>query len=338
MNRRTRASRSTLQAVADVAGVSAMTVSNVVNGSGRVGKETRERVLAAIHSLGYVPNLAARRLVGARATRLGLICPSTNGVFINSAIAAVAMEAAEAGLQLMIRRLEDPSRASAEGAAEDLVRSGADALLLIPPFAERLSGSERLARLNVAVAAMATASALPDMATVRIDNTAAARALTARLISQGHTLIGLIAGPPDHSDSLARQAGHRAALRAFGLAHDPDLVVEGAFTFETGRAAAERLLDRAPRPSAIVAANDDMAAGALWAAHQRGLSLPDDLAVAGFDDTLLATRVWPALTTIRQPVAAMAREALQLMTQELGGAPRQRDVVLEFTLVERASA
>lgn len=336
MKRHRTTSRSTLRAVAEAAGVSAMTVSNVVNGSGRVGQATRERVLMTIEALGYVPNLAARRLVGARPTRLGLICPDHDSVFINATIAAVAMEAAEQGLQLMIRRLPTKAPQDVEAVVEQLARAGADALLLIPPFAEALIGCER--RSSLAAAAIATAGPLPEMATVRIDNAAAARALTLRLIEKGHTRIGVIAGPRDHSDSMARLQGHRAALRAYGLAALPELEVEGAFSFDSGRLAAERLLDLDARPTAIVAANDDMAAGALWAAHERGIPLPDGLAVAGFDDTLLATRVWPALTTVRQPVAAMARQAIELIAQALAGAQPLRDVVLDFELIERASA
>jgi LacI family transcriptional regulator len=339
MNAPTRKGRITIQAVAEHAGVSAMTVSNVINQTGRVGEATRTRVRAAIKALGYVPNLTAQRLVGARPTRLGLIYRDVESVFVSSTLAAVSVEAAARGLQLLLRADEGLSRERLASAVVDLMRSGAEALLLMPPFAEMLSGTAFLQSLDAPVAAIATAAPLPDMATVRMDNVSAARAVTELLIGKGHRRIGLIAGPPQHSDSLARVEGHRAALRAHGLTPSADLDVAGAFSFASGLDAAERLLDLHPPPTAIVAANDDMAAGALWAAHRRGLDLPRDLAVTGFDDTLIATRVWPALTTVRQPVSAMAGHAIDLLTRAppTQGPREAQDAVLEFTLIERAS-
>jgi LacI family transcriptional regulator len=126
-------------------------------------------------------------------------------------------------------------------------------------------------------------------------------------------------------------------LAAHGLPFDPALVAEGNFTFASGLVAANALLDVVPRPDAIAAANDDMAAAVLWAAHSRGLVLPRDLSVTGFDDTLLATRVWPALTTIRQPIRQMVATAVDHLTTALGGGAGVSDTVLDFTLVERDS-
>ena len=317
-----------------------MTVSNVVNATGRVGEATRVRVLAAVAELGYVPSAAARSLVGATATRIGLIYRDTDSVFISALLVAASTVSAARGLQLLIRGAEAQAPEDIAQIAQALVRSGADALLLVPPFAELLSGTPLLQELGVPVAALATGRALPDMATVRMDNRAAAGAVTELLIARGHRRIGVIGGPSSHSDSLAGMEGHRATLSAHGVVDSPELYIEGDFTFASGLAAADALLGLAPRPSAIVAANDDMAAGVLWAAHRRGLILPDDLAVTGFDDTLIATRVWPALTVVRQPIVAMTERATDLLLAALGHPtrqPAQGDVVLDFTLVERQS-
>lgn len=332
--------RVTIQAVARRAGVSTMTVSNVFNRTGKVGEATRARVLAAIEELGYVPNQAARRLGGSAVARIGLIYSDVESMFINATLAAVAVVAAEKGLQLMIRSARAASAAEVVDHAHALVRSGAQALLLIPPFAEMLGHSPALAGLGVPAAAIATALPFPAVTTVRIDNRAAARDVTRRLLAGGRRRIAVVAGPASHSDSLARLEGHRDALREQGLPFAEDLCIEGDFSFASGLRAAERLLDLDPRPDAIVAANDDMAAAILWAAHRRGLDLPADLAVTGFDDTLVATRVWPALTTVRQPIRAMASEAIELLAQAVrdpDGYGEARDVVLPFTLVERAS-
>lgn len=331
--------RVTIKAVAAQAGVSAMTVSNVFNNTGKFSRETRERVMAAIAALGYVPNSAARRLVGGTPARIGLLYAGVDSMFIDGVLAAAAVATAERGLQLMARKAE--GREQALETARALQASGADALLVLPPFELALSGAAEFQALGLVTAALATAAPLPDMFTVRIDNRAASRAVAELLIAKGRRRIAVIAGPADHSDSAERLAGCRDALAAQGLALPDERVVEGRFTFESGLAAAERLLDSPEPPDAIVAANDDMAAAALWSAHRRGLALPRDLAVTGFDDTLLATRVWPPLTTVRQPIHRMTAQALDLLLDALRRPPGDlvpTDVLEAHHLVERGSA
>lgn len=331
--------RVTIKAVAAHAGVSAMTVSNVFNNTGKFSRETRERVVAAIAALGYVPNSAARRLVGATPARIGLLYAGVDSMFIDGVLAAAAVATAERGLQLMARKADKPEQALETARA--LQASGADALLVLPPFELALSGLAEFQALALVTAALATAAPLPDMFTVRIDNRAASRAVAELLIAKGRRRIAVIAGPADHSDSAERLAGCRDALAAHGLALPDERVVEGRFTFESGLAAAERLLTLSEPPDAIVAANDDMAAAALWCAHRWGLALPRDLAVAGFDDTLLATRVWPPLTTVRQPIHRMTAQALDLLLDALRRPPGDlvpTDVLEAYDLVERGSA
>lgn len=332
--------RVTIKAVAAQAGVSAMTVSNVVNRTGKASAATRARVLKVIDELGYVPSQAARRLVGSDSARIGLIYPEGESGFVNAAIVGASVTAARRGLQLLLRGVEWRAPGAALQGASGLVRSGADALVLISPFAEALSGSPGLVSLSVPAVAVATAQPLPDMDTVRIDNHAAAYQITSLLIARGHRRIGVIAGPPTHSDSVARLEGHKAALRDHGIVPDAALCAGGDFTFASGLAAAETLLRTAERPTAIVAANDDMAAAALWSARRLGLHPPGDLAVTGFDDTLVATRVWPALTTVRQPIEAMIDKAFEMLLDRLRSdfsSEVMRDVVFEAALVERDS-
>jgi LacI family transcriptional regulator len=336
---RQQTDRVTIQAVAERAGVSTMTVSNVFNRTGKVGDATRTRVLAVIEELGYVPNQTARRLVGSALARVGLIYSGNDSVFTRESLAAVAVVAAEKGLQLLIRTARGATAAQTAEIARGLIGSGAQALLLMPPYAELLAGAPELQTLNVPIAAITTALSLPGIATVRIDNHAAAFAITERLISRGRRRIAVIAGPSANSDSTARLEGHLDALRTHGLPVSDDLCIEGDFSFACGLEATDKLLDLAIPPDAIVAANDDMAAAVLWAAHRRGTKLPSELAVTGFDDTLLATRIWPALTTIHQPIEAMASEALELLALAVRGSGEDetRDVVLPYQLVARQS-
>jgi len=177
------------------------------------------------------------------------------------------------------------------------------------------------------------------MHTVRIDNRTAAVTLTEFLIRLGHRRIGFITGSPRHGDSKARRTGYEQAMQQSNIPVQQELIADGEFTFESGRLATEQLLDLTNRPTAIVASNDEMAAGALWMAQQRGLKLPDDLSVVGFDDTPTAMKTWPQLTVIRQPIAAMVERGVALLMEGRRDTKptAPSDVVLDYTLVERAS-
>src|SRR5436305_1707580 len=204
----------TIRAVGERAGVSAMTVSNVINGTGKVGQATRAAVLAAVEELGYRPNIAARRLAKARATTLGLIYSDRRTPFIDSVLLGALRATNARGLQFIAQAEEGLTREAAEAAVRALVQSGAAGVLLVPPFAELLSGSGLFEQLGVAAAAIATGHALPDISTVRIDNRAAMAALTRHVAGQGHRRIGFIAGLARFSVADERLAGFREGLVA----------------------------------------------------------------------------------------------------------------------------
>lgn len=325
--------RVTIQAVAARASVSAMTVSNVFNRRGKTSPETRDRVLQIIREMGYVPSQAARSLVGAAAARIGLMYHLTDSPFFDAGVSGIAIAVADRGLQLLTRDTRDITPDHLLDVAQSLVRSGAEALLLMPPFAEVLAAMPQAAELGVPLVAIATAGPLPGMGTVRIDNRAAMCALTQRVLAQGHRRIALVAGPAHHADGMARLEGYREAL-----AGRQEIIIQGDFTVGSGLVAAERLLAMPQRPDAIMAASDDMAAGVMMAAHRAGLDVPHDLAITGFDDSSIASRLWPPLTTVRQPLHAMARRAVDMLSQALAeGGVCGDDVVLDFALVERSS-
>ena len=327
----------TIRAVAERAGVSAMTVSNVINRAGRVSPATIATVRAAVEELGYVPNVVARRLARARATTVGLLYSGQRAPFLDAILVGTLRATNARGLQLLLHEEERFTGDAAAAAALALVRGGADALLLVPPFAELLAGSALLATLEVPIAAIATGHAMADMATVRIDNRAAMAELTTRLIARGFRRFGFVAGHPGHSDSAERVRGFHDALAAHAIAHDPALFVDGRFDQPSGEAAAQRLLSHAMPPDAIICSNDDMAAGVIAEAHRRGLRLPHDLAVAGFDDTTLAARIWPTLTTVRQPAEEMAFRAAEHLIGAGDGEATPADHVVAHMIVERES-
>ncbi|KAK0331569.1 hypothetical protein LTR94_028406, partial [Friedmanniomyces endolithicus] len=279
------------------------------------------------------------RLVGAGLSRVGVVYPKSDSAFITTLVAAIASKAAGRGLQLVLRPSETHDPAIASTLVEALVSEGAEAVLLVPPYAEMLGQASR-ERLQIPFAGLVCAEAISGMATVRIDNQSAAYALTKNLIDLGRRRIGVLVGPRDHSDSLARLEGHKAALEDHGLIHDPALEADGDFSFVSGMKGARRLIEAQSSIDAIVASNDEMAAGVLWVAQTLGRRVPDDLAVCGFDDTLLATRVWPALTTVRQPLDRMAGHALDALKTAFrnrgwGGEPV--DLMLDYELIERNS-
>ncbi|WP_342113487.1 substrate-binding domain-containing protein [Pseudoduganella sp. OTU4001] len=179
-------------------------------------------------------------------------------------------------------------------------------------------------------------------AAVSIDDYQAAYTMTRHLVSLGHQRIGFIIGHPNQTASARRKAGYRDAMKDAGLEVPDEPMVQGLFTYRSGLDAADQLLNLAQRPTAVFASNDDMAAATVAIAHRMGLDVPGDLTVAGFDDTALATTIWPELTTIRQPIASMAETALKLLVQDIAsqrdgsrGAPAHQ--VLEASLIRRQS-
>src|ERR1700743_673364 len=337
--KRTGRSRSgaavTIRTVAEQAEVSMMTVSNVINGTGKVSDQTRARVRQAIRNTGYVPNFEARRLASGGHSRIALLCSNHHSPFLAQVLLAAINASTAYGVQLLVRSSSSPTKRSFEKLVLNAAPSGVQGLLLIPPYAELLVGSAVLSELKATV--IAAAGPLPGMHTVRIDNRSAARELTSFLIRLGHRRIGFIGGPPTHGDSLKRRAGYQDALRKAGIQVQIELTREGDFTFESGRVAAQEILDLQKRPTAIVASNDDMASGVLWSAHQQRLELPADLSVAGFDDTPTALKSWPPLTVIRQPIDRMVEHGGSLLLDSarpsMMSAPQH--AIFDYSLVER---
>ena len=224
--------------------------------------------------------------------------------------------------------------------ARRLVDDGIDGVVLTPPLCEAEPVLDVFAQAGIPIVLLATSRSPGGQMTVAIDDRRAAFEMTTYLVALGHQRIGFIAGDPNISASALREQGYRDALDAAGVAIDPALEVEGRYTYRSGLEAAARLLELPDRPTAIFASNDDMAAGAVAAAHRFHLDVPADLTVCGFDDTVLATATWPELTTIHQPIADMSRAAVELLVnvirRPLAGGPAASRV-LEFTLIRRQS-
>jgi LacI family transcriptional regulator len=330
----------TIDEVAAVAGVSPMTVSRVINEHGNVRDSTRERVMRAVRDLGYTPNLAASSLAATQGMRIALIYSNPSTAYLSELLVGALRGAVRGAAQLVIDSWDEYDAAAERAAARTLARSVAG-VILPPPLCESQLVVAELVAAQVPVVAIGSGRYSEDISRVRIDDFAAARELAAHLLALGPTRIGYIQGHPNQSASARRYEGFRAALEAAGVALEDGLVEQGYFTYRSGLEAAEKLLSLPRRPSAIIAGNDDMAAAAISVAHRRGLDVPADLSVMGFDDTTAATTVWPELTTIRQPISAMAEAAIDILLRNIrtrGGEVRKIvDHVLTHELVQRDS-
>jgi LacI family transcriptional regulator len=293
-----------------------MTVSRVINGESNVRDATRELVMEAVRALNYRPNPAARVLAGARETRIALIYTNPSASFLSELLVGALDGSSRTATQLVLDRW-DNLKPAAERAAAQRLAEGVAGVILPPPLCESKAISAAFASEGIPVVALATGRARDDVSCVRIDDFRAAHEMTTHLLDLGHTRIAFIKGHPNQTASAQRFEGFKAAMEARELEVDATLTLQGYFSYKSGLEAAEKLLTRKKLPTAIFASNDDMAAASISVAHRKGMDVPKDLSVVGFDDTPLASTVWPELTTVRQPIAAMAEAAINLLLHKI---------------------
>ncbi|CAN7167455.1 LacI family DNA-binding transcriptional regulator [Pseudoduganella sp. LjRoot289] len=327
-------SAATIYDVARQAGVSAMTVSRVINGSPKVDQTTRTRVKAAIVTLQYQVNLAAR---SARkgTLRIGLLLGSPGAAFMCEFLVGAMDQCSLQGAQLIVEKCGDLE--SQRAALARLIANGADCILVPPPLCDLAASLRQLDEIGVPVVAVASARPAGNISAVGIDDYRAATAMMHHLFASGHRDIAFIQGDPGHAPARLRYQAYLDALGVAGIAVRAERVAEGLSTYRSGLAAAHAVLGRPDLPSAVFACNDDMAAAVISVAHAMRLRVPQDLAVCGFDDTPIAATVWPELSTIQQPIDQMARVAVRLAIEAIGEPRRARHSVLPYTLVVRAS-
>lgn len=336
-----RRSNATIHDVAAHLGVSSMTVSRVVNGSGEVGPETRERVLSAIKELNYVPNVAARA-ARAGVVRIGVLFSNPRSSNLGEFLMGAFSAATRLGCQLVIE--PTAAHASEIDAVRSVLAAGAHAVILPPPLCDAMETLEVVWRAQLPTIGFATAEPRSHSSAVLIDDFEGAKAMTRHLIELGHRDIAFVLGNPTHSPSRCREEGFRAAMAEAGLVVPSQRLVQGMFTYRSGMEVGTALLDCDPaeRPTAIFASNDDMAAGVVAVALSLGIKIPAELSVAGFDDTPMAESIWPPLTTIHQPIAEMAATAVtmahDIVKRSRGeGKPVVSHHRCEFALKARAS-
>ena len=327
-----------LEDVARTAGVSPKTVSRVLNDEANVSDTTRQRVRAAMEAMDYRPLPSARSLAGNRSFVVAMLYDNNDNpasTYLAEIQDGVLEACDEHRYSMMVRPLRMRGDDFVRRLDAMISDHHPDGVVLTPPITDYAPLLKRLKERGVPYASVSPLQRSGAIG-VTMDEQQAARAIVEHLIGLGHRRIAHVIGIADHGASRWRLAGYRGAIAAAGLPEDPALVVQGAFTFSSGVTAAHQLFALEHRPTAVFAANDDMATGVMWAAGEYGMKVPHDLSVCGFDDTPLARQLWPSLTTVRQPSREMGKIAAQQLPNVLRG-HGGRLVQIPFALQLRGS-
>jgi LacI family transcriptional regulator len=332
-----RTGQPTINDVARLSGVSKKTVSRVINRSPLLNEDTRKRVLEVISDLGYVPNPQARALALTTNFLNGLIHDNPNAQMVLNVQQGILEALQGTDFAMVVRPVDRGSAGMLDDVRHFLERQRLYGVVLLPPISENDALARLCDELGCRYVRMGSAELDDPDHMVASNDREAVRSATEHLVGEGHRLIGLIAGPHGFRSAAERRQGFEDGLADAGIRLPRSLIAQGNYTFESGIAAAEKLLDLSPRPTAIFASNDEMAAGVIHVARERGIAVPDELSVMGFDDTPIAGHIWPPLTTVRWPIVSMARAAALKLLAAQGEAEVSEPSMFLSRLVKRAS-
>lgn len=309
----------TIMDVARLAEVSMKTVSRVINKEPNVRDELRERVNHAAAMLGYRPNFSARSLAGMRSFLIGYFFGDPGGDYTHRVEVSLLNRCRQAGYHLLVEQIDAAADDVADRTSALVSQLRLDGVILTAPITDQHDVLRVLDQAGVPYVRIAPDIDSDRSPQVRIDDFRASHDLAGHLIGLGHRDVGFIKGDPWHAAGRLRFEGFRSAMQAHGLQVRDSWIEQGSFSYRSGVECAHRLLAQAHRPSAIVASNDDMAAGAIAVAHGLGIRVPEQLSVVGFDDAPIAQVVWPSLTTVRQPIDLMADAAAEILFARVTG-------------------
>jgi LacI family transcriptional regulator len=326
----------TIKDVAREANVSVATVSRVLNGSGPVADETRRIIHEVAGKMRYVPHSGARSLITSKTQTLGVLLPDLYGEFFSEVIRGMDNTAQRHGFHLLISRsYADKDRIET---AMRAMRGRVDGVVVMSPDLD----AESLLNVpsTIPVVLLCSVSRGNEIDSLTIQNCRGAREMVSHLVARGHSRIAIIKGSPRNYDAAERLRGYRMALRDGGITPDPSLEREGDFTEAGGYTATLELLAMRRRPTAIFAANDSMAIGALSALRESGVRVPEDIAVAGFDDIPLARFMDPPLSSVHVPICELGARAVELLLHGVthkNGHPRRRERVSTELVIRRST-
>ncbi|MBI5840381.1 MAG: LacI family DNA-binding transcriptional regulator [Chloroflexi bacterium] len=328
----------TIADVARHARVSIATVSRVVNGTGPVIPQTAERVRAAIDELHYVPRTAARVLASRKTNTLGLLLPEIGGAFFSPLLRGIEAEAQAAGFDLLIHATSHIPHASSPVPHRPLGMHNTDGLIV---FTQSIDDAEmtRLSAINFPfILIYQTPPPSLNVPSITIENKSGAQKIVEHLIDAHNCRrIVFLRGPEGNEDSEWRERGYRAALEAHGIAYDPTLTAIGGFNEEQAHSAIRQMLADGIEFDAVFGGDDDTAVGVISALRRAGRRVPQDVAVAGFDDIPIARYLTPALTTVSAPIEQVGREAVGQLVRLIRGEQAEGQVLMRTELVVRES-
>lgn len=330
----------TINDVARLSGVSKRTVSRVINRSPAVGEATRERVLKIIKELKFSPDKQARGLASSRSYLLGLIYDNPDALYIDQVQRGALSVCSDLGYELVVHPCHSKSADFIEDCLYFIARSKLDGVIILPPVSENKALAAAIRETGCAYVRLASVDLDDHDNIVVSDEREAMKEMADHLVDLGHSDIGFISGPRSFRSSIERLEGFVAELEQYQVYLPANRIIEGKNSYESGIECAQDLLNSSSRPTAIVANNDEMAAGVLRVASDLDIKVPEELSVAGFDDNILASRIIPSLTTIKRPVHNMARLAIQKLINKSQSADSEKiklDKVGTPTLIRRES-
>jgi LacI family transcriptional regulator len=319
--------RPTINDIARLAGVSKKTVSRVINESPFVRDDTRERIEAVIAEMGYAPDPQARGLALQRSFLIGMVYDNPNPQYVVNMQLGLLDGMRGSGFELVVHPCDRSSPTFLADLRAFIERQRLYGVVLTPSVSEDERAARLLAEIGCDYVRIASVSLDAPEHMIETRDQLGGRAAAAHLAELGHARIAFISGPDTFRSSHERRAGFEAGLAERGLKLEPAYAASGGYTFESGIACARALLKLDPRPTAIFAGNDEMAAGVLHAAREAKVEVPRDLSVVGFDDFEIASRLWPALTTVHTPTREIGRLAANRLTgrqEEDGRNPKDR--------------
>jgi len=311
--------RVTIEDVAALARVSIKTVSRVINDEPNVSAATRDKVEKAIGRLKFRPSRAAKSLASRKAFTISLLYDNPCAHYVANVQTGVLSACEKYGYDLIVHPRSSPGYELAREVISLYHQARFDGVLLTPPLCDNATIVAALADEGIPTTLIAPGTAAPIFPSVVTNDEGSSFEMTNYLLSLGHRRIAFIAGHPAHLAVQQRTAGFLRAMTDAEIAIEPELIATGFNSFTCGIEAGKKLLSLPEKPTAIFAANDEMAAGVLTIAHENQLIVPRDLSLVGFDDIPLATQLWPALTTVGQPIKEMASRATEMLLEIVSG-------------------
>ncbi len=309
----------TIKDVSKDAKVSIKTVSRVINNEANVAEETKKRVLSSVNKLGFRPNKSAQSLRSKRSFIIALLYDNPNKSYLADIQSGIFKACKLTGYNLVVQECDYKSPELNDTILEFVEDLKIDGLILTPPLSDMDDFLQDLDKHQIEHAVIAPSTKKTESLYVSSNDYEAAYKLTLEIIKHGHKDIGFIKGHPKHSASNLRFNGFIDAIKIHGFDVNDAWIKQGNFSFKSGFDAGVEIFESDRIPTAIFASNDSMAAGIVKSAHMKGFKIPDDVSLAGFDDSPIADEIWPALTTVKQPVEKMAHHAAKILMAKFNG-------------------